>query len=83
MSPHGLTLPTRSAPVRTSITPGIRRAADVSTDLIRAWATSLRKILAYSMPGSLMSSMKRAVPVSRARSSLRGTDWPTSLRWSC
>src|ERR1700712_767104 len=31
------------------------------------------------MPGSLMSSMKRAVPVSRARSSLRGTDCPTSL----
>jgi hypothetical protein len=45
-----------SSPVTTATTPGRASAAEVSIELMRAWATGLRRIDMWSMPGRLMSS---------------------------
>jgi hypothetical protein len=45
-----------SAPVTTATTPGSASAAEVSIELIRAWATGLRRTDMCSIPGSAMSS---------------------------
>ncbi len=47
----------RSAPVKTAWTPGHSRAAAVSIDVIRAFASGERTSDAHSIPGSEMSSM--------------------------
>ena len=53
----GLNSALMSAPVKTAATPSIAAAADVSIDLILACAYGLRRIAAYAMPGSWMSSV--------------------------
>jgi hypothetical protein len=45
-----------SAPVMTATTPGMARAAETSTLLMLAWAYGLRRMAAWVIPGSLMSS---------------------------
>ena len=57
-------------------TPGISRAALTSSDLIRPCATVLRKILAWSMPGSRIKWVYSARPVTFSRASRRGTERP-------
>ena len=46
----------RSAPVITACTPGSAMAREVSIETILAWAWGLRRVLAWSIPGSWMSS---------------------------
>src|SRR5215207_2570946 len=70
----------RSSPVNTSITPGSSLAAEVSMAVILACAYGLRRTARCSIPGSLMSSVKVARPVSSAGSSLRGTLLPMYRR---
>src|SRR5438105_2319325 len=69
----------RSAPLKASTMPAISFAADRSTPVMCACAKGLRTMPAHSIPGIVMSSMKRASPVMSAGSSLRGTPWPTYL----
>ena len=49
--------PSVSFPVNTARTPGWLAAALVSTDLMAAWAYTLRRMAACAMPGSQMSSV--------------------------
>src|SRR3954453_7192085 len=65
-----------SAPVNTAMTPGRVFAADVSIDLIRAWAYGLRRMAMWAIPVSLMSSRKRPLPVMKRGSSVRLTEVP-------
>ena len=54
-------------------------AADVSINLIRAWACGLRSTRPTSMPGADMSAPKRARPVTLSIPSGRGGRVPTTL----
>ena len=45
-----------SSPVYTASTPGRARAASVSIERMRAWASGERTIAANSIPGRTMSS---------------------------
>src|SRR5215210_7043319 len=65
-----------SAPVKTAITPGRAFAADVSIDVMWAWAYGLRRIAICVIPVSLMSSRKRPLPVMKRGSSVRLTGAP-------
>ncbi len=70
-----MTLRTSSA-VITRETPGTFVAALMSIDLMRPWATVLRKILACSMPGRRMVWVYSARPVTLSRASSRGSERP-------
>ena len=65
-------------PVKTPMTPGAPRAADVSMPVIRACAMGLRTKAECSMPGSTMLSVHRVRPVISRWSSLRTRALPTS-----
>src|SRR6056297_1180049 len=69
----------RSAPVYTARTPGTAAAAEVSIDVMRAWAYGLRRTAMYSAPGIFMSLVKTDSPVSSAGSSLRSRRVPSTL----
>ena len=49
--------PSVSAPVYTATTPGCDAAPLASMDVMFAWAWGLRRIAAWTIPGSLMSSV--------------------------
>src|SRR5947208_2116084 len=68
--------PARSAPENAATTPSAALVFAVSTPAIRACAYGLRKRYTCTIPGTARSSMKRACPVRRRASSLRGTDVP-------
>src|SRR6187551_2907943 len=59
-----------SSPVRTATTPGSSRARLASTRINRAWGDSLRKILAWSMPGISTLIVYGTRPVTRSRASI-------------
>ena len=65
-----------SASGRTARTPGIRRAAERSTEVTVAAARGHRRIRAYSIPGRRMSIEYFASPVALAFPSTRGTRLP-------
>src|SRR3982751_317794 len=67
-----------SRPLNAVTTPGSRSAALTSTPVIRAWASGLRRIARYSMPGKVMLSVHMVRPVMRRASSLRFRAAPTS-----
>src|SRR4051812_789594 len=67
-----------SRPLNAVTTPGSRSAALTSTPVIRAWASGLRRIARYSMPGRVMLSVHMVRPVMRRASSLRFRAAPTS-----
>src|SRR6266536_316898 len=67
-----------SRPLYAATTPGSRSAALVSTPVMRAWASGLRRIARCSMPGSVMFSVQVVRPVISRASSLRGRAEPTS-----
>jgi len=46
----------KSLPVTTALTPGVRSAALVSIDTMRAWACGLRRTAPCSMPGQAASA---------------------------
>src|ERR1051326_6860518 len=79
--PTGLTpSATASAPVSTATTPGIARAAAVSTRTIVACAWGERTKHAYAWPGTLTSSPYVPRPTTRRASSLRRTGFPMPSR---
>ena len=47
----------RSAPVYTATTPGMAVAAEVSIEVMRAWANGLRTMPIHMAPGMVRSSM--------------------------
>src|SRR5580693_9105725 len=61
------------APVMTARTRGCASAAAVSTEMIRACASGLRRMAPYSIPGSAMSSVNVPRPRTNRASSLRGS----------
>src|SRR5271168_563331 len=67
---------TRSAPVSTASTPGTASAGPLSIARMYACACGERTITAYACPGRLTSSLKLPAPVSRRRSSTRGSGCP-------
>src|SRR3954449_988983 len=67
-----------SRPLKAVTTPGSRSAALTSTPVIRAWASGLRRIARYSMPGKVMLSVHMVRPVMRRASSFRFRAAPTS-----
>src|SRR5437867_8714537 len=69
----------RSSAVRTSRTPGRRRAFAVLIERIRACAYGLRTNFAKTVPGGSMSATKFPRPVRNRSSSLRRTDWPNTF----
>jgi len=69
--------PCRSAPEKAATTPGIPRALERSTRLIRAWAKGLRTTAIQAIPGRAMSSTYLARPVRNSGSSFLGTSRPT------
>src|ERR1700724_1461256 len=71
--------PARSAPLKTATTPGLSRAAEVSTLTIRACAYGLRRNATYSIPGSWMLSVHWVFPVINRASSERLRAVPTSV----
>ena len=60
----------------TQRTPGTARAASRSSDVTLALACGLRRTAASSRPGSATSTVKRAVPVVRARAVILGVGSP-------
>ncbi len=70
--------PARSRPLNAATTPGLLRAAEVSTRVTRACAIGLRRNATYSMPGSWMLSVHWVRPVTSRASSLRRRAAPTS-----
>src|SRR5919205_2354441 len=64
----------------TAFTPGSFSAADMSMDLIRAWACGDRRILPYSIPGSFRSAPYMARPVTLGTPSGRIGRVPTHLK---
>src|SRR5256712_11407855 len=69
----------RSSAVRTSRTPGRRRAFAVLIERIRACAEGLRTNFAKTVPGGSMPATKLPRPVRNRSSSLRRTDWPNTF----
>src|SRR2546427_1153061 len=69
----------RSSAVRTSRTPGRRRAFAVLIERIRACAYGLRTNFAKTVPGGSMSATKFPRPVRNRSSSLRKTDSPNTF----
>ena len=69
----------RSALVTTACTPSIASAADVSIDLMRAWACGLRKTAPQIILGNLMSAPYNARPVTLSRPSWRIGRVPITL----
>jgi hypothetical protein len=69
--------PARSAPLKAATTPGRSRAAETSTETMRAWAIGLRRMAAWSIPGRRMLSVQLVCPVSRRASSRRSWGRPT------
>ncbi len=65
--------------VSTARTPGMRSATLVSIESRRAAAYSLRKTLAYSMPGNSKSSAYLVWPSALSRASCRGMRCPMIL----
>ena len=73
----GPVLPAIPVKLRRAVRKSVREAVgETSIDPRRAWACGLRTNAQCSIPGSWTSSTKRARPVSRRRSSLRGTRFP-------
>src|SRR6202789_1489384 len=64
----------------TDFTPGSAAAADVSIDLMRAWACGERRIFPYSIPGSFRSAPYSARPVTLGTPSGRMGRVPTHLK---
>ena len=65
-----------SEAVSTARTPSTALAAETSMLRIRAWGRSAKRILPYSMRGSLMSSIYRARPVAFSGASSLGIRFP-------
>src|SRR2546429_7174695 len=70
----------RSAPVITAMTPGMRRAAEVSIERMRACGCGLRRILQCRVRAGSMSSAYTARPVTFVAASTFGSGLPTTLR---
>src|SRR5512132_670255 len=67
-----------SAGTITSSTPGMASAAEASTPAMRAWASGLRTMRPWAMPGRDRSTVNLAWPVTRATPSTLGTERPMS-----
>ena len=68
----------KSAPLSTATTFGAEAAAEVSTEVIVAWANGLRTMARWSMPGRVRLSVHRVRPVISRWSSLRRRSLPIS-----
>src|SRR5215468_2328547 len=75
----GVTAP-RSAALQARATPGSRRAASVTTETRRAWASVLRATPRCRRPSRARSSRKRPPPVRSRSSPLRSGEEPISRR---
>jgi len=71
----------QSAPVKTPKVPDIVLAASALTRTIRACGYGERTMTAYACPSIWKSSLKRPVPVSKRRSSLRSRGCPIAPIW--
>ena len=68
----------KSAPLSTATTFGADAAAEVSTEMIVAWANGLRTMARWSIPGRVRLSVQRVRPVISRWSSLRRRSLPIS-----
>ena len=69
----------KSAPENAAMTPEVPRAAETSTDVIRACAIGLRRYATCTSPGSWMLSVQLVWPVTSRASSFRALGLPISV----